>query len=62
MADETLVDACERYLANKGCSLWGRSHNIIHPTERREAAEWLAEQVEAVQAETTRPLSNGKVT
>ena len=62
MSDETLVDACERYLSHKGCTLWGQAFDIIRPKSRREAAEWLAEQVEAVQAETTRPLTNGKVT
>lgn len=51
MADETLIDACDRYLSRTRSSLWGRSHNVIHPRERREAAEWLAQQVEAVQAE-----------
>lgn len=62
MADETLIDACERYLSNKGCTLWGRAFDIIHPESRREAAEWLAQQVAAVQAEQARPMSNGKVT
>lgn len=61
VADD-LIDACERYLADKGCTLWGRAWDIIRPTERRKAAEWLAQQVEAVQAEAARPMSNGKVT
>ena len=62
MADETLIEVCDRYLSRTRSSLWGRSHNVIHPRERREAAEWLAQQVEAVQAELNVSSTNGKVT
>lgn len=62
MADETLIEACDRYLSRKGCSLWGRAYGIIGKGERREAAEWLAQQVEAVQAELNVSSTNGKVT
>lgn len=60
--DRALIDACDRYLSRTRSSLWGRSHNVIHPAERRQAAEWLAQQVEAVQAELDVPVTNGKVT
>lgn len=47
---ETLVDACDRYLANLHCVLWGEPFEIITPRGRNEAAEWLAEQVRGLGA------------
>jgi hypothetical protein len=49
--DTELVEACDRYLAGLHCVLWGRAFEAHHPKGRREAAEWLAAQVQAVLAE-----------
>jgi hypothetical protein len=44
----TLQDHCRTYLEGLGCTLWGQAYNI-KDENLEEAAEWLAEQVEAVQ-------------
>ena len=58
MSDD-LVNAADRYLESLHCVLWGRAFDTIHPKGRREAAEWLAAQMEAVLAlvEAERPSS-----
>lgn len=43
--EESLVDMCDRYLAARHCVLWGEPFEIITPRGRRQAAEWLAEQI-----------------
>ena len=37
------VDDIDRFLATKGCTLWGIKKDIVAPKGRREAAEWLFE-------------------
>lgn len=51
MSDKSLVEAADRYLASLHCVLWGRAYEAHSPKGRREAAEWLADQVLAVLAE-----------
>jgi hypothetical protein len=48
--DDALVKACDRYLASKHTVLWGRAFDAHHAGGRREAAEWLAEQIVGVEA------------
>jgi len=48
LTGEQLVDAADRYLASRHCTIWGQSHNVIAPKDRREAAKWLARQIEAL--------------
>jgi hypothetical protein len=72
VSDEAMIEACERYLTDRHCTLWGSAFTIIDPKGRREAAEWLAAQIEGVLAisasepsicpvsgTTPRPLHNG---
>lgn len=44
-----LVDLCDRYLEGLGTTLWGRAFNVYEQRGRREAAEWLAKHIEALQ-------------
>jgi hypothetical protein len=44
----TLVDVCSDYLARMHSVLFGQFFDISKPAGRRRAAEWLADQVEAV--------------
>ena len=48
MTDE-LVERCDSYLEGLHSTLWGSSFWITNVKGRREAAEWLAAQIRAVE-------------
>lgn len=43
-----LVAACETYLEVRHTVLWGQVFEVISPKGRAEAAEWLAQQITAI--------------
>lgn len=43
-----LVAACETYLGVRHTVLWGQVFEVISPRGRAEAAEWLAQQITAI--------------
>lgn len=45
---EDLLNLCVRYLDDKNIILWGRAFDLHDKLSRRQAAEFLAEEISAV--------------
>lgn len=56
---DLLLDACREYLANQSSTLWGRAFDVTKDGPGRDAAaEWLKEQVEAINTLHSRLVSD----